>query len=576
MPQPTPSGAVALASVDANGGTFATSPVSIPAWADLFIDNSNSTVDHTLSLTGRGGVTWNRTLLAGSATVVEGQAVATVGIDATDSATLWEVARAGAFAGLAHPRQGASVESLGSRSVGSQAGAYYNTTALGSFPQALQNAYNDANANGYNNPPLFDVEILPGSYTLDYASIGTVIIQNAYQRTFGHGEATVINIQNAPIGGSVLSGGASSDTAFNWLGGSFEDVSFDGTNQAIVDLTGSITASPFTYTHGTTGGANKALKEGWIYIQGGTVSAVAWVGGGGSGTSRSVDYPTNGIILWLGIGDTVTVTYSVAPTEFGYSGAYAGIDCTAKNARSGSETSSPFFLRRCHFTNMKAFSHAYTLDGCERGRAVDVLVDTWSQGTMRCNRGTARIEKGNHAGVLVGGLLSVVDTGIGGMGIRYGEASVAGPQQLTIGSGGYYNGVGSSSNESYVLPNLYILYECGKGLSVWDQGNSAVGSVVTVPTGTHYLSTFVAGDQTASQGINNLLSYKSNAQYAPGNLDLTHTVSFIETNPTTDFDGSYFNIKSIAGFTEANWVTNISKGNYTVNRAGTITRVADG
>lgn len=99
--------------LDSRGGTFAagtgpvamgTTPVQIGMKQDLLFDADNSTTGHVVTITGRGGQgTWTRFVPAGASTVFEGAGIDRIAIDAADGQVTWEVARAGAFAGLAHP-----------------------------------------------------------------------------------------------------------------------------------------------------------------------------------------------------------------------------------------------------------------------------------------------------------------------------------------------------------------------------------------------------------------------------------------------------------------------------------------
>jgi hypothetical protein len=103
-------------------------------------------------------------------------------------------------------------------------------------------------------------------------------------------------IYNRSGGGTMVDAG--DGTSFRGLidgAGAFHDA------RPATRVVETVGASPWTYTHTTGDPAN-------LIISGGTVSGVQYTRGG-----VSDDFPTSGV-FWIRPGDTVTITYSVAPT----------------------------------------------------------------------------------------------------------------------------------------------------------------------------------------------------------------------------------------------------------------------
>ncbi len=70
------------------------------------------------------------------------------------------------------------------------------------------------------------------------------------------------------------------------------------------EITVTIGTSPYTYT---------ATQKGFLIVQGGTVSLVQWLGAGRGSTTNRTTGQTQGCFP-LSLGDSLIITYSVAPT----------------------------------------------------------------------------------------------------------------------------------------------------------------------------------------------------------------------------------------------------------------------
>lgn len=332
------------------------------------------------------------------------------------------------------------------------AGSNYPTANYANFSAALQQAVTDQNSNGVNGVPAFAIKILPGTYTINtsvtLANRGAVILADP---------GTVLLQPAAGLTGDCIDVAEAFNPRYLFIAG----LTFDPTNLSTQGV--AVGASPFTYTHGTSG-AVPATEEGWVFVTGGTVSQVVFTPSGGTAETYSGTAPgSNGI--FMGINDTLAITYSVLPT-LAYSPLHSYINVQASGFP-GSEIGAPAVLQDivCNPLQIaagKACGVPLCMDGCEDGEMRRCIVNSWGYGSYQCVGGTGRIIGGKYAGVRISGLSAGVShCTIGNLGMLFTGVSAAAPQVINLGPQLFFNGTNSvwpdiritSANSTYIIDN---------------------------------------------------------------------------------------------------------------------------
>ncbi len=444
-------------------------------------------------------------------------------------------------------------------------GSNYPITSYGnSFGAALNAAIVAA---GTGNVPNFAIQIGPGNWTIDVpidlskGSPGLVVE--------GCGESATILYPAASLGVDAISTYAKITPNYMRIG----KMSFNGNNviAAVAAATSvTVSGSPWTYTHGTTG-TTPATTPGYVVVgvsgvtftPGSTNCAITQVGGTaksiGSTSAKVAALLSTGSGLWMNLGDTLLLTWSVGTPTLTYQQNNGYLNLTSTAYVTGVESGTNAQVYEIRFLNSQYVGssgyNALIFDGNEDSVIRDVrgnISATNPNSGIQCQtyNGFIRFVNCKADGWTLGGLqVDFLSCEIGETGLVWTNAC---QQSGTLNIfGGFCNGV-SGSAPTFTLNNAAKL------------GFQMVGMNVIGGTAGVSATTFFAG----AVGIPNTTFYFVNPRLVQGSL--ANNPNIFSAIPASVQGNIYLDTNS--NFTNANAVVNIpATSAFAINRWGVIT-----